>query len=44
MKTESVGALVYYLPPYLPDFNPIEETFSKVKSESADIWMQKRQS
>ena len=41
-KIESVGALVYYLPPYSPDFNPIEETFSKVKSvmkayESADM-------
>ena len=27
-----VGALVHFLPPYSPDFNPIEETFSKVKS------------
>ena len=29
---EDVGALVYFLPPYSPDFNPIEETFSKVKT------------
>ena len=28
-----VGVLVHYLPPYLPDLNPIEETFSKVKHE-----------
>ena len=26
-----VGALVHYLPPYLPDFAPIENAFSKVK-------------
>lgn len=24
---EEVGALVYFLPPYSPDFNPIEELF-----------------
>ena len=28
-----VGVLVYYLSPYSPDLNPIEETFSKVKHE-----------
>ena len=28
----SVGALVIFLPPYSPDYNPIEETFSKVKT------------
>ena len=28
---ESVGAEVLFLPPYSPDFSPIEETFSKVK-------------
>jgi len=28
---EQAGALVYYLPPYSPDLNPIEEAFSKVK-------------
>ena len=26
------GALLIYLPPYSPDFNPIEEAFSKVKT------------
>lgn len=31
MITE-VGALVHFLPPYSPDFNPIEECFSKVKA------------
>ena len=28
---EGVGVLVQYLPPYSPDYNPIEEAFSKVK-------------
>ena len=28
---EGVGAEVSFLPPYSPDFSPIEETFSKVK-------------
>ncbi len=28
---ESVGAELLFLPPYLPDFNPIEMIFSKVK-------------
>ena len=28
---EEVGALVLFLPPYSPDYNPIEELFSKVK-------------
>ena len=27
-----VGALVHFLPPYSPDYNPIEELFSKVKT------------
>jgi transposase len=30
---ESVGANVVYLPPYSPDFNPIETVFSQIKSE-----------
>ena len=30
---EEVGAIVQFLPPYSPDLNPIEELFSKVKSE-----------
>lgn len=29
---ESVGCSVIFLPAYSPDFNPIEEAFSKVKS------------
>ena len=29
---ESVGARVVYLPPYSPDFNPIEQVFAKLKS------------
>ena len=29
---ENMGLLIYYLPPYSPDLNPIEEAFSKVKS------------
>jgi transposase len=28
---ESVGCELLYLPPYSPDFSPIEEAFSKVK-------------
>ena len=28
---EEMGALVHYLPPYSPDYNPIEMLFSKVK-------------
>ena len=27
-----VGALVLFLPPYSPDFNPIEEAFSRLKA------------
>ena len=29
---ESVGGTVLYLPPYSPDFNPIEEMWSKIKA------------
>jgi len=29
---ESAGATVLYLPPYSPDFNPIEEMWSKIKA------------
>jgi len=29
---ESVGAELWYLPPYSPDFNPIEKMWSKIKS------------
>ena len=28
---EDLGVLVYFLPPYSPDLNPIKELFSKVK-------------
>lgn len=30
-SVEDVGALLIFLPPYSPDYNPIEELFSKVK-------------
>jgi transposase len=30
---QAVDARVVYLPPYSPDFNPIEQVFSKVKTE-----------
>jgi transposase len=30
-RIESAGAEVWYLPPYSPDFNPIEEMWSKIK-------------
>lgn len=29
---EAAGARLLYLPPYSPDFNPIEKPFSKIKS------------
>jgi transposase len=29
----AVGARVLYLPPYSPDFNPIEQVYSKIKNE-----------
>ena len=29
---QGIGAMVLYLPPYSPDYNPIEEAFSKVKA------------
>ena len=30
-NVQFAGALIYYLPPYSPDLNPIEHVFSKVK-------------
>lgn len=30
---EGVGARLLYLPPYSPDFNPIEQAFAKFKAE-----------
>lgn len=29
---EAAGARLLYLPPYSPDFNPIEQAFSKLKA------------
>ena len=29
---EAAGAKLFYLPPYSPDFNPIENAFSKLKA------------
>jgi transposase len=29
---EATGASIHYLPPYSPDFNPIEKAFSKLKA------------
>jgi transposase len=29
---EAVNATALYLPPYSPDFNPIEQVFSKIKA------------
>ena len=29
---EAVGARLLYLPPYWPDFNPIEQAFAKLKA------------
>jgi transposase len=30
--TQAVGASLFYLPPYSPDFNLIEQAFSKLKA------------
>lgn len=30
-RIQQTGAIVRFLPPYSPDFNPAEEVFSKVK-------------
>jgi transposase len=30
---EAAGAVLLYLPPYSPDFNPIEQAFSKLKAQ-----------
>jgi transposase len=34
---ESAGARLLYLPPYSPDFNPIEPAWSKVKSNLRSV-------
>ena len=36
---ESVGCKIIYLPPYSPDFNPIETAFSSIKS-----WLKRHRS
>jgi DDE superfamily endonuclease len=35
---EGAGAEVLYLPPYSPDFNPIEEAFWKIKNLIGKAW------
>ena len=41
---ESRGAKLIYLPPYSPEFNPIEHCWSKVKSylRKLEVWDKKR--
>jgi transposase len=41
--TERSGAQLAYLPPYSPDYNPIEQAYSKLKCNAAertteDLW------
>jgi len=48
---EEVGARLLYLPPYSPDFNPIEKFFSKLKTllrkaakrSTGDLWEEIKQ-
>ena len=48
---EEVGARLLYLPPYSPDFNPIEKFFSKLKAllrkaakrSTGDLWEEIKQ-
>ena len=37
---QEVGAMVMFLPPYSPDFNPIEELFSKLKKTIKIKWFE----
>lgn len=37
MIIEAVGCRVLFLPPYSPDFNPIEEMWSKIKNYLRDV-------
>jgi len=39
---EETGAILHFLPPYSPDFNPIENAFSKIKTvmKSMELEMQ----
>jgi len=39
----SIGAGVLYLPPYSPDFNPIEMVFSKLKTLARKLKMRNRE-
>jgi len=32
IDSQIIGARLIYLPPYSPDFNPIEEAFSSIKA------------
>jgi transposase len=32
LAVEAVGAQILFLPPYSPDFNPIEQAFAKLKA------------
>ena len=34
---KDIGVMIHFLPPYSPDLNPIEEAFSKVKTELKTI-------
>jgi len=37
LAIERAGATLLYLPPYSPDFNPIEMAFSKLKASSGRL-------
>ena len=37
---EAVGATAFYLPPYSPDLNPIEQVFSKLKAHRSETLAQ----
>ena len=37
-EADGLGAQLVYLPPYSPDFNPIEEAFSFIKT-----WLQRHE-
>ena len=39
---EAVGVRILYLPPYSPDFNPIEESFADLKSYIRRWYHEKR--
>jgi transposase len=35
---DDTGVVLLYLPPYLPDFNPIEEMFGELKTYIRQAW------